>query len=653
VTAEGGFSVNAKIALVGYKDFVDYTRSIMKTVKRDVSIDFYVYSPDRTVELLHQLEEYGTDMIITGRTPKTLMEDKTDIPIISFQITSIDILSAIKKSISLSKHIAIAFGHFEDLEYDYSILQDLLDIQLHFITYKMEDELKEKIEQFSKTKGVVIGTSIASRFAKEFGMESIIIYSLENSILGSIDRALEIIHFKREEEQKNKRFKAIINSVTDGIIATNDQNEITIINESAWNLLQIQKGTVLGKDISEMIPDHSMWETESYDDPSQDKMIKVGYSTLNTTRTSITVKGIKSGNVYTFQDITKIKIIEQKYRLENEAKGLIAKNHFEDMVFSSDVMIKMVQRAKKFAQTDSTILITGETGTGKEILAQSIHNFSNRKFSPFVAINCAAIPETLLESELFGYEDGAFTGAAKKGKKGLFELAHNGTVFLDEINSISTHFQARLLRVLQEREIVRIGGTKVIPIDIRIIAATNQDLRNLIVTGHFRADLFYRLNLLKITLPPLRNRIDDIIPIAKHLIYDRNVELYHYIASFCEDLFQQLFTYNFPGNIRELINILERFIILCDTDKKHKMEYYKEVLSECMDDHSEDVNVNNKVEFELKDDYRQSLIEAERSLLKRYLQMEKDDKSFISKKMGISRTTLYRKLKDLNLNASL
>jgi transcriptional regulator, propionate catabolism operon regulatory protein len=641
--------MDAKIAVVGYKDFNDYFKSLIDHVDRNVLFDFYNCSLDQCFGVVSELENNGTDIIITGRTYKMLLENKTHLPVIAFHITSIDVLSAIKKSIFLTRHIAIALGNFENLEYDYTILQDLLDIELHFISYGTELELKTKIEQFAKTKGVVIGTSIAAHFAKEYGLNSILIYSFKNSILGSIDRALEIIDFKRQEEQQNKKFKAIIHSVSDGIIATNDRNEITMINDSMCNLLQTPKNNVLGKDLSVILPPNSTKELATFADDTQDKIIKIGPSTLNTTQTPIKVKGKKVGNVLTFQDITKIQKIEQKYRLENEAKGLMAKNHFVDIIYSSEIMKHSVERAKKFAKTDSTILIIGETGTGKEILAQSIHNYSPRKSSPFVAINCAALPETLLESELFGYEDGAFTGAAKKGKKGLFELAHNGTVFLDEINSISLHFQARLLRVLQEKEIVRVGGNRVIPIDVRIIAATNQDLMNLVVSNHFRADLFYRLNLLKVTLPPLRQRLEDIIPLARHFISERNPHLYHEVGPFFDRLFTEMLRHHFPGNVRELFNILERFIILWDPNQKNGSEYYQRLLSECIDIYPGLIPSTQKVEFDLKDNYKESLMEAERSLMGKYMKLYNGDKTFIAEKLGMGRTTLYRKLKELHL----
>lgn len=640
--------MKCKIAVFGYHDFIETTKEIFQQYHVNVSIDLYSCFLNECTDYLPLLNDNDTDIIITGRAFKTLMEDKTKIPIITYHITPIDILSAIKKALPHSRRIAIALASFEEHEYKYSILEDLLNIEIKHLSYETENELRSKIQKFSETNGIVIGTNIATGIAKEFGLFGILIYSLENSIAEAVDRALEIYRYKREEEEQHKKFKAIINSVSDGIIATNDQNQITIMNDYSKSLLGITDNDILGKPLSDIVSNKSLKELTDLGENFHDKIIKFGQSTLNTNQTPVLVKGKKVGNVLTFQDITKIEKIEQKYRIENEARGLQAKNHFDDIISSSSMMNKVKERAKKYSTTDSTILIIGETGTGKEIFAQSIHNFSNRKVNPFVAINCAALPESLLESELFGYESGAFTGASKNGKKGLFEIAHNGTIFLDEINSISLHFQARLLRILQEKEIVRIGGSKIIPINVRIIAATNQDLLHLVSEGKFRADLFYRLNLLNIHLPPLRERLEDIIPISKAFILQKSYKLYGQIEQYLEDILAELFTHKFPGNIRELFNILERFVILTDLETA-TVKDYKKILKGCIDVYPELLTNDKKVEFELKENYMQSLSEAEVSLMKKYISLYSDNKTQLSEKIGLGRTTLYRKLKELNI----
>ncbi|MEA4987665.1 MAG: sigma 54-interacting transcriptional regulator [Anaerovorax sp.] len=245
--------------------------------------------------------------------------------------------------------------------------------------------------------------------------------------------------------------------------------------------------------------------------------------------------------------------LESALRKEMSKKGHIAKYHFEDMLGESPLFLECLNKAKKIAGIDKPTLIIGESGTGKELFAQSIHNASPRKRFPFVAMNCAAIPATLLESELFGYEEGSFTGAKKGGKTGLFQMAHKGTLFLDEIGDMSLPTQAKLLRVLEEKEIMKLGSGEIIKVDVRIIAATNRDLNQLVEEGSFRLDLYYRLNTLIIQIPPLRKRISDILILIKNFLAQENME---YIT-FDKSVISFLLHYEWKGNIRELKNCVD------------------------------------------------------------------------------------------------
>jgi len=232
----------------------------------------------------------------------------------------------------------------------------------------------------------------------------------------------------------------------------------------------------------------------------------------------IEMDGEINGVLCTFQDITKLQSMEKKIRFELNKKGMTAKYNFSNLIAKDQIMKVTIAKAMQIGMSDSTALLYGESGTGKEMLAQSIHNISKRKDDPFVAVNCAALTESLLESELFGYEEGAFTGARKGGKPGLFELAHGGTLFLDEINSMPINLQTKLLRVLEEKEVMRIGSDYVIPLDVRILAAANENLKVKINNGSFRSDLFYRLSILELYIPPLRKRKLDIMPLFKNFI---------------------------------------------------------------------------------------------------------------------------------------
>ena len=284
----------------------------------------------------------------------------------------------------------------------------------------------------------------------------------------------------------------------------------------------------------------------------QNRLIRIEGSNYIFTRSTIRIVDQVIGYSFYINTEKELKNMELDINKQLIKSGLVAKYHFKDIIGHSDAMEQCIARAKKVALTDFTVLISGESGTGKELMAQSIHNFSARKDRPFVAINCAALPESLLESELFGYEKGAFTGASAQGKLGLFEQANRGTVFLDEIGDMSLNLQARLLRVLQEKQLMRLGSDKVINIDVRIIAATNRDLPEAIRRHEFREDLYYRLCNIPINLPPLRERKEDIPAIFTSFLDDADDLM-------TNALFFQLKQYDWPGNIRELKNAADYF----------------------------------------------------------------------------------------------
>jgi transcriptional regulator with PAS, ATPase and Fis domain len=294
------------------------------------------------------------------------------------------------------------------------------------------------------------------------------------------------------------------------------------------------------------------------------------------------------------------------------------------------------------------LLISGESGTGKEILAHSIHNLSRRKKGPLVSINCSALPNQLLESELFGYDEGAFTGSRRGGKPGLFEIAHNGTIFLDEIGTTPKNVQARLLRVLQEKEVMRIGSDRMIPIDVRVLSATNKDLTEEVQKGDFREDLFFRINVLHIKIPPLRDRIEDIPCLVKTLIKKASKNYGLKAPRVPDTLVETLQEYSWPGNVRQLEAFLERLILLSGTkiNKKIFRDLFQEL---CMYQLLKQATSRKQV-TSLKDSAKRKTIEYETQIIRDALQKAGYSKSQAAKQLGISRATLWRKLKNLNLD---
>ncbi|WP_027717254.1 sigma-54 interaction domain-containing protein [Desulfovirgula thermocuniculi] len=342
--------------------------------------------------------------------------------------------------------------------------------------------------------------------------------------------------------------------------------------------------------------------------------------------------------------------VRQKKALAASRQGYHARYTFADIVGNSPAIRQCIQQARQVAATDSTVLLCGETGTGKELFAQAIHHASRRSRGPFVALNCGAIPATLVESQLFGYEAGAFTGASRSGQPGVFEQAHGGTLFLDEISEMELEMQSRLLRVLQEREVVRIGGKKAIAVDVRIIASTNKDLWQLVASGRFRQDLYYRLNVVDLRIPPLRERIED-IPLLIHHFMER---FRRHFATFVRDIsgeaLECLMRYPWPGNVRELQNCIERVMNLCTREV-----IQPEDLPAVVRDYHMPAAAARAVP-EAPPFYAPGLKGAtramERAAIMRALQESGYSRRRAAEKLGISVTTLWRKMKKLGIYAT-
>ncbi|QEK13705.1 AAA family ATPase [Crassaminicella thermophila] len=349
-----------------------------------------------------------------------------------------------------------------------------------------------------------------------------------------------------------------------------------------------------------------------------------------------------------FKDVRDLKLLSKKIsNLEKElayykselSKDRTAKYSFQDLIGNSPSMRAIKNIAIRVAKTSSNVLITGESGTGKELFAHAIHNASNRYLGPFVKINCAAIPGELLESELFGYEEGAFTGARKGGKEGKFELANGGTILLDEIGDMPLSMQAKLLRVLQEKEVERLGGNVIRKVDVRIIAATNKDLEELVRKGEFREDFFYRLNVMSMKLPPLRERKEDIETLAEELRIKISNRLGVYVEGISQDAIEYLKKYHWPGNIRELENVIERAINLLDSDLIIKPKHLPKRLTK---DKGKIYRRENK---SLKD----MVEELEKEIILECLKENKGNKNRTAKELGISRLGLYKKIERYGL----
>lgn len=432
----------------------------------------------------------------------------------------------------------------------------------------------------------------------------------------------------------NLHIQAILDASHDGIIAVDKNAVITLVNRNAMEILGLPEG-IVGEKITTYIPNSDMLRVLASGKRELGDIATILNRQIIINRVPIILDNEIVGAVSTFKEITDIQKMEMRIRKELMESGLEAKYRLEQIVGESSAIREVKQLAAQFARADATVLILGESGTGKELFAQGIHLASARSGGPFVAVNCAALPGNLLESELFGYAEGAFTGAKKGGKLGLFELAHGGTLFLDEIGEMSLPIQTMLLRVLQEKKVRRIGGERLIPVDVRIVAATNRDLEELIRENRFRADLYYRINVLTLEIPPLRSRLEDIPALTRTIADEVSERMNKRITAIDASVFRIFQQYDWPGNVRELRNVVERVVLLTEKERLDITDLTFFIRKLKQRRHSEAKE--------------SSWAESERLLILAALQAANGNKSEAAKRLGMDRTTLWRKLRKLQL----
>lgn len=455
----------------------------------------------------------------------------------------------------------------------------------------------------------------------------------------------------------NPKILKLIIEQLDGVVITDTEGRYIYVND-VWSEMMggIRLEEIQGRYVREIVPEtmiHTVLETGK---PINGHVIMAKGSIKKEAFSSympviengevvagfihVIMRGMKDALHFTSKVNSMIHQLE--YYQEELRKIRGAKYSLDNIVGNSPEIVHMKELIISAARSKSTVLIEGETGSGKELVAHSIHDLSIRKAAPFIKVNCAAIPRELLETEFFGYEEGAFTGASKGGKQGRFEMANGGSLFLDEINQMPYDLQPKLLRVLQEGEIEKIGGKGSIPINVRIIVASNVSLEKLIRTGKFRKDLFYRLNVIKIEIPPLRKRKEDIPLIADNLLEKLNFQLGMSVPRISEEAKNKLMEYDWPGNVRELQNVIERAMNLAWGEAlhwKHFCDYFDGknlVKTRCEN------NCKGYMIKTLKND-------LEKDTIIKALENCRNNKTKAAEKLGISRTLLYRKLKKYNL----
>jgi len=473
--------------------------------------------------------------------------------------------------------------------------------------------------------------------------------------MNNIKSEASVLPYELERLEKDRLiFHKILDISTDGFLIVDDKGIIIEINKAYCNFLAMQREDIVGKYVLDVIKNSKLAEilvsgkTEvdvvhklvDGQSPSKEKFVAVTRAAVKDKDRVVAAVGQVKFSRETRELAEKLQHIDGELQYyKNELKRIVgAKYSLHTMIGNSQPFQEVKSLAQKAAQNEFSVLITGETGTGKEVFANAVHYASSRKNKPFIRINCAAIPAELMEAELFGYEEGSFTGAKKGGKIGKFELANGGTVFLDEIGDMSLGMQAKLLRVLQEREFERVGGYRSVPIDVRVIAATNQNLEDRMQNRLFRPDLFYRLNVIQLRLPSLKERTEDIPLLIDYFLQEMN-EQYNTKIKIAPDSVDLLSKYHWPGNIRELKNIIERAYTMVDDAIITNSHLPAHIISRVKVNQA---HVHGNRLFTVMD-------EIEKAILIDVLKRNNNNCRQTAKDLGIHRGTLYKKFEKYNI----
>ena len=578
------------------------------------------------------IEEYDVSILVARGATADLLEKILETPVVKIKVNGFDLIKTIGEAKKLGSKIVFIDSKNNPSKYDLSLLEELFSIKIILRQYIDEIDINNHIKDVAKSNlnSVIVGTAeCMAKNALRNGLQSFVIDSPREAISSALLQAEETYQLFEREKLRQNHLETIISYAFDGVIATDYEGKIFVYNQVAEMVIGFKYKEFIGRKLDK-IQHPFLRKLYGNGETVEKDIITLGDQRYIVNR--IRINESKESFVITFHEANKLVELDGQLRRKLNTKRFYAKHSFKEIFYVSAIMERTIGIAKQFSRSDSSIFIHGESGTGKELFAQSIHNESSREEGPFIAVNCAALPKEILESELFGYEEGAFTGAKKGGKPGLFEMAHQGTLFLDEIGELSLELQSRLLRVLQEKEVLRLGGERIIPVNVRIISASNKNLRQLVGENTFREDLYYRLNVLQINLPPLRDRKEDLPLLINHIL---NQNSNNEDKMLTPDILQELLDYNWPGNVRELQNVLERIVVLKDLTNDN--------LSDLVFDIDDGVDKKNKKKIEVSVG---SMKDMEGEIIRNLYKIYKGNKQEIADILEISRTTIWKKIKE-------
>ena len=608
------------------------------------------------LRIAKEMEEEGVDVIVSrGNTMELLIASNIRTPLVNIAITMQDVSHILRTAQNLTGLPCpkIAFVAYSKVVRDVMSFSALLDMDLHmYQSDATEESILQELEKALEDKAdVIVGGTTTQKLLTGRTIPFISHESGESALRHALLEAKLIAYARSLEQTQTERFKAVMATSDDGIFLLEATGEILAANPAALRLLRL-KASPEGLPVHDVFPVPQVQKSITTGTVLQNEIATVSGMMYVVTAIPFLAQQRVTSAVVTFQPATRIVEMEAKIRRSNSSKGMNALHRFIDIEGTSAEISEVIKQATRYAASSETVLLRGETGTGKELFAQAIHNASPYKNGPFVAVNCAALPTSLLESEFFGYEDGAFTGANRKGKTGFFELADQGTIFLDEVSGLDAHGQSRLLRVLQERSILRLGGDTYVPVNFRVIAATNADLWPMVQRGEFRQDLFFRLHVLPIILPPLRERRGDVRHLAR-LFLDKQAA-HGTRLFFALEAMDLLCAHLWPGNVRELEHCIKRICLNASGNTIHG-HLVREALSFSTplapDTPGELPTHMDAVPFQTAKTKPGSapLRNAERTAILDALHATQNNQRKAAALLGIDSSTLYRKMKKLNI----
>lgn len=556
---------------------------------------------------LKETVEGNTQIVISRGGTASMLRQNLSVPVFEIEVSGYDLLRAITPHTQRNQKVAVI--GYENVISGAKSIAEILKIDLGYFLVTGDKHIEAVIRKAGEWGAdVVVGDTISTKTAKNLGILSELVRSGPEAVLSAVDAAYKFLGHMNDEILRNKRFNLMMENADRGILYITADGYIEIANSEAVRILLRNQELLIGSRLTNDTYPAAL--VTAVKDQAINQLIKLNDKNYMIEVIQIYTEGIHAATLVFLQSSNRIKDLEVMMRQQMISRGLVAGYKFENLIAKNNIFKKTIEKARQYSTTNSTILLLGETGSGKEVFAQSMHNASARKDGPFVAVNCAALPDSLLESELFGYAEGAFTGAKKGGKTGLFELAHKGTILLDEVNEMSINMQARFLRVLQEKQIMRVGDDRLYDVDVRVIAACNKDLYAETESGKFRKDLYYRLKVLDIRIPSLNERKDDILPMFRAFIdYFKNKYNYNRI-SLPDKLEKAIISYDWPGNVRQLRNFSEKVSILFSLNQDSE-----EVAKDLLEDLSTENNLKTLATEENQTNSSLTLKKAEAAMV--------------------------------------